>query len=70
MSFVWKRFSVRLLRISACILFSGQLPTGRSVEPEVQVKQQQTTINGNAQLLKSQFFAEKKHFVYANYNFL
>lgn len=41
------------------ILFSGQLPTGRSVEPEVQVKQQQTTINGNVKLIKKSLLGEK-----------
>lgn len=45
--------------VSACILFSGQLPTGRSLETEVQVKQQESTINGNAQLLKSVFLQKK-----------
>lgn len=69
--FSLKAFLGSFAEVSACILFSGRLPTGRSVEPEAQVKQQQTTINGNAQLLKSLFFAEKsQHFVYAKYTFL
>jgi len=58
--------------VSACILFSGQLPTGRSVEPEVQVKQQQTTLSGDVDYsfsFKSLFEGKGLHFMLKTYNF-
>lgn len=63
-----KAFLGSFAEVSAWILFSGQLPTGRSVEPEVQVKQQQT-INGSG-VIKNLFAGKLKHFVHAKYNFL